>query len=256
MNDTQKFHKLTPAECRQMYASRLIDTSGYILLIIKTHGAAGWKWGISAREFCREWGIKIRTFYVAIKRLVESGLIEAKRRSDILLSYKTVPDTTIASDAHTYSPDCTTVQHDCTQVQHDAKTEAETVTQQDFQNVPDFIQTSSDFESEEEEEQTAPCGGAVCQEGIKEEEIKEEEYNRPEIKLTDEELAIAAHEAEGGIKPSAAVLEQLRETKYWTAFNRIAHIHGWDISWNSTQTPEQRSAIALQIEKMKRRHRL
>jgi hypothetical protein len=251
MNNSQKFHKLTPDECRQMYTSNLVDTAGYILLIIKTHGAAGWKWGISAREFCLEWGIKIRTFYAAIKRLVANGLIEAKRRSDILLSYKTVPDITMSDVAHTYSSDCTVVQHDCTEVQHGVKTKAETVVQQDFQNLPDSSQTSSDFESEEEEEQTAPCGGAVCLE----EEIKEEELTVEEIKLTEEELAIAFHEAEQGVKPSVQVVTQLRETKYWTAFATIALVNGWDIALKSTQTSEQRSAIALQIEKLERRFR-
>jgi hypothetical protein len=242
MNDITKFHRLTPQECREMYASNLIDTAGYILLIIKTHGAAGWKWGISAREFCLEWGIKIRTFYVAIKRLVSAGLIEAKRRSDILLSYKTVPDITVSVDAHTYSPDCTPVQHDCTLVQHDVKSEPVILTQQEFQNPPDSFQTSSDFESEEEEEQTAPRGGAVCQE----EEIKE---------LMEEELAIAFHEAEKGIKPDVEVIRQLRETKYWTAFACAALVNGWDITLKSTQTPEQRSTINQQLENLKRRFR-
>lgn len=240
MNHPEKFHKLTPQECRQMYASNLIDAAGYILLIIKTHGAAGWKWGVSAREFCRTYGIKIRTFYQAIKRLVEKGLIEAKKRSDILLSHIAVPGITIPDDAHTYSPDCTPVQHDDTEVQHDVKTEAEIMRQQEFQNVPDISQTSSDFESEEESEKTAAERAAVFPTEIKEEEIKEEELTVKEIKLTDEVLAIALKKAEEGIKPSIAVCNQLRDSKYATSFIAIALIHDWNIR---PQTKEPNSAL-------------
>jgi len=241
MNDITKFHKLTPQECREMYASNLIDAAGYILLIIKTHGAAGWKWGISAREFCLEWGIKIRTFYVAIKRLVAKGLIEAKRRSDILLSYKTVPDVAVSIDAHTYSPDCTPAQRGDILVQRRVHSEPETLVQQEFQNLPDSSQTSSDFQSEEEQEQTAPCGGAVCQE----EEIKE---------LSEEELAIAFHQAEKGIKPSQSICDRIRDTKYATAFVAIARLNGWDLSQGEGDSQGRQEATSF-LENLKRRFR-
>ncbi len=62
-------------ELKEMYELKLLDAPAYILLIVKTQRAAGWKWTFKVRDFCKEWGLNERTFYRAVSKLKTMGLL-------------------------------------------------------------------------------------------------------------------------------------------------------------------------------------
>jgi hypothetical protein len=72
---TEPFHKLMPSQLREMYSLKLLDTPAYVLLIVQTHGAAGWKWTFKVKDFCQEWGISKSAFYRAVSKLKDLNLL-------------------------------------------------------------------------------------------------------------------------------------------------------------------------------------
>lgn len=72
---SKPFYKLMGSELRQMYEAKLLDAPAYVLLIVKTQRAAGWKWTFKIKDFCEEWGINERTFYRAVSKLKSMGLL-------------------------------------------------------------------------------------------------------------------------------------------------------------------------------------
>jgi hypothetical protein len=58
-----------------MYSLKLLDTPAYVLLIVQTHGAAGWKWTFKVKDFCQEWGISKSAFYRAVSKLKDLDLL-------------------------------------------------------------------------------------------------------------------------------------------------------------------------------------
>lgn len=73
-NKTQ-FYKLMTPELRQLYELKLLDAPAYILLIVKTQRAAGWRWTFKVKDFCQEWGLNERTFYRSVSKLKTLGLL-------------------------------------------------------------------------------------------------------------------------------------------------------------------------------------
>jgi hypothetical protein len=71
----ESFHKLMPSQLREMYSLKLLDAPAYVLLIVQTHGAAGWKWTFKVKDFCQEWGISKSAFYRAVSKLKDLDLL-------------------------------------------------------------------------------------------------------------------------------------------------------------------------------------
>ncbi len=63
------------SQLREMYSLKLLDTPAYVLLIVQTHGAAGWKWTFKVKDFCQEWGISKSAFYRAVSKLKDLDLL-------------------------------------------------------------------------------------------------------------------------------------------------------------------------------------
>lgn len=74
-NTAEPFYKLMSSEVKQLYQLKLLDAPTYILWIIKTSRAPGWKWTFKVKDFCKEWGIPDRTFYRALSKLKELDLL-------------------------------------------------------------------------------------------------------------------------------------------------------------------------------------
>jgi len=64
------------SELKQMYELGLLDASAYVLLIVKTHGTAGWKSTFKVKDFCQEGGISKAIFYSAVSKLKTLGLLD------------------------------------------------------------------------------------------------------------------------------------------------------------------------------------
>lgn len=71
------------SELKKMYAMGLLDAPAYILLIVKSHGKAGWKWTFTVKDFCQEWAINERTFYRAVSKLKHLNLLEWETKGSI-----------------------------------------------------------------------------------------------------------------------------------------------------------------------------
>jgi hypothetical protein len=72
---SEPFHKLMASQLREMYSLKLLDAPAYVLLIVQTHGAAGWKWTFKVKDFCQEWGISKSAFYRAVSKLRDLDLL-------------------------------------------------------------------------------------------------------------------------------------------------------------------------------------
>jgi hypothetical protein len=72
---SEPFHKLMASQLREMYSLKLLDAPAYVLLIVQTHGAAGWKWTFKVKDFCQEWGISKSAFYRAVSKLKDLDLL-------------------------------------------------------------------------------------------------------------------------------------------------------------------------------------
>lgn len=72
---SKSFYKLMSSELKEMYQAGLLDAPAYVLLIVKTQRAAGWKWTFKVKDFCLEWGINERTFYRAVSKLKSMNLL-------------------------------------------------------------------------------------------------------------------------------------------------------------------------------------
>ena len=65
----QPFFIMSVDQVQKDYKDKIITTEAYILYLVQTHRAAGWKWSFSIKEFCKQWEIKERSFYHALSRL-------------------------------------------------------------------------------------------------------------------------------------------------------------------------------------------
>ena len=77
-DNKKSFYKLMSPELKQLYELKWLDAAAYILLIVKTQRAAGWKWTFKVKDFCKEWGITTPTFYRAVSKLKTAGLLHWK----------------------------------------------------------------------------------------------------------------------------------------------------------------------------------
>ena len=88
-NKSEPFHKLMGGEVRQFYADKLLDAPLYVLLIAKTQRKAGWKWTFQVKDFCKEWGIAKTTFYRAVSKLRDLGLLHWEVKDAITIWHGT-----------------------------------------------------------------------------------------------------------------------------------------------------------------------
>jgi len=73
--ETKQYWAVTIEEAQRLYKSKVWDATAYLLAIIKTHGASGWKWAFRVKDFCQQWQIPERTFYRALSKLRSLQLV-------------------------------------------------------------------------------------------------------------------------------------------------------------------------------------
>lgn len=93
----ERFHKLTEAECKNLYDAGLLSAHAYILFLIKCHGKPGWKWSCSIQELVQRWHIEEEELRNAIAYLIEQRLISAHGDGDTLKLWHLYP-----TDYNTY----------------------------------------------------------------------------------------------------------------------------------------------------------
>lgn len=175
--DKIQFYKLMTPELKQLYELKLLDAPAYILLIVKTRRAAGWKWTFKVKDFCQEWGIATPTFYRAVSKLKTLGLLHWETGETITVWHSTdiakdanssLPDETILSQENSLTDENQSITRENGSITDDNGFSAmirqtpETFTSNDLHNTPDIIQINSDqsnnivvercaFENKEEE---------------------------------------------------------------------------------------------------------
>jgi hypothetical protein len=55
------------SELKQMYELGLLDASAYVLLIVKTHGTAGWKSTFKVKDFARKGNLQSNLLQCCLK---------------------------------------------------------------------------------------------------------------------------------------------------------------------------------------------
>ena len=151
-NKTQ-FYKLMSPELKEMYEAKLLDAPAYILLIVKTQRASGWKWTFKVKDFCKEWGISKTSFYRAVSKLKDMGRLHWESGDTITVWHGTdIP--------RENSPDTGNNDFSCSEnsptigtafpivgnkVPQSGLKKAETLTSSNVQSAPDIIQINSDI---------------------------------------------------------------------------------------------------------------
>ena len=97
----QPFWAITIEEAQQLRKAKVLDATAYLLAIVKAHGAAGWKWAVDVKDFCKQWDIKERTFYRALSTLRSLKLVFWEKRGRNIISWRSAnlndtDDSTIA----------------------------------------------------------------------------------------------------------------------------------------------------------------
>ena len=86
--EKQPFWAITLEEAQQLRKAKVLDATAYLLAIVKAHGAAGWKWAVDVKAFCKQWDIKERTFYRALSTLRSLKLVFWEKRDRNTISWR------------------------------------------------------------------------------------------------------------------------------------------------------------------------
>ena len=147
----QPYWAVTLEEARRLYEIKIWDAKAYLLAIVKTHGASGWKWTVDdVPAFCNFWGIKERTFYSALSKLRSQRLVfwEAKGRIKIWWQDTDIAPNLDNSKAPQYVAEqlqhpaeqlqhpAEQLQHPAEQLQHPAEQKPESIDLQSFEESP------------------------------------------------------------------------------------------------------------------------
>jgi hypothetical protein len=69
------FCMIYASDAKELYKQKILSAEAYVLMIVKIHSKAGWKWTFDPKEFCAEWEISRSTFYRAVSRLKDKGFL-------------------------------------------------------------------------------------------------------------------------------------------------------------------------------------
>lgn len=157
-NKSKSFYKLMSSELKEMYQAGLLDAPAYVLLIVKTQRAAGWKWTFKVKDFCLEWGINERTFYRAVSKLKSMNLLHWETNGIITVWH----GTDIAAGVSPTDTHDTTADTDDSEIDSDDSSEtpmavknAETIVIPESCATPDLIRSSTDSPESVEESKIA-----------------------------------------------------------------------------------------------------
>ena len=104
----QPFWAITLEEAQQLRKAKVLDATAYLLAIVKAHGAAGWKWAIDVKTFCKQWEIKERTFYRALSTLRSLKLVFWEKRDRNTISWREANLNDTNDSTKTQNPDIST----------------------------------------------------------------------------------------------------------------------------------------------------
>ena len=275
-NQSKSFHKFTFEECRTFYTEDLVDAAGYILLIVKCHGAAGWKWSFKVKDFCKEWNIPQRTFYYAISKLREKKLLHWEIKDTITVWYGTdiakEHDTNTIVNEHKYPAiDCNAtngmsintlqciaqpvqpiaieVPQIAQPVQLIAIEIPETLATKELQNPPDYIHTSTEFSDSVEEEflgAEAPQELAIEKPTLKIKDVPEQPLT-PSVINPDLESHLEA--VKQGIEPPEDIKQQLLEHPgYAPTYAVFAKRYKWERNIQVSEIPDSARELVQRIK--------
>lgn len=179
---TESFYKLTPSALRSLYETGLLDASGYVLLLVKSLRAAGWKLTINVAKFCEEWGLSRSSYYRAIARLKKLGLLNLKVERVTEIWHSEGMESSGESVAPTVRNAVPTVGNAVPTVRIET---AEVLAVSDAENSPrsdsdlNKLTTNSENKNQSENKNIACCGLEII------EQEKEQEQSQPESSLLD-----------------------------------------------------------------------
>lgn len=94
---TEQHYRLTLADAIAQYEARLITATALVYYYIRVKRAAGWKITLHEESVSKELGIKKSTFYKAIAKLLEKGLIQTEKSKVVITVLDLTPQSTDSS---------------------------------------------------------------------------------------------------------------------------------------------------------------
>jgi hypothetical protein len=160
-----QFWALTLEEARRLYTLKILDATSYLLAIIKTHGAAGWRWSFKVDDFCQYWGIPRRTFYWALSKLRASRLVFWEASDKVTVWWHDIysdvsnldPVSTVQDVAQSVQDVAQSVQDVAQSVQDVAQQSLKAPENKAFQEFPKFSSefSSNSFSNEQQQDPAA-----------------------------------------------------------------------------------------------------